>query len=630
MITGGNGDDYLKGKGDGDDRVYGDAGADTVIGGDGNDVIRVGADGDVDVVVLDADDGTDRVFEFDSELDLIRLLGDWANDPALSYTLVVKPENGDAILTYGATTATIFNYATGTEILIDRDGINDGPVATAIDAGTVTEDDAPQTIDLLATARDADGDVLAAAAISLDDGFGNAAAFTDNGDGTITIDPALFDALAAGDSRTLTVSYTVDDGNGGTVANTATLKVTGVNDAAGIGAGAGPLGGSTLPDTDVTEDTDGVASGQLTITDVDTGEAEFVAQTNAAGAYGTFQLTANGTWSYALANADPAVQALGAGVTATDTLTVAALDGTTYDLDVTITGTNDAAIIGGGATDDTAVTEDADAAAGGQLTITDVDTGEAAFVAQTNAAGAYGTFQLAADGTWSYALDNADPAVQALAAGDTATDTLTVAALDGTTYDLDVTITGTNDAAVIAAGAADDTSVTEDTDAAAGGQLTNTDVETGEAEFVAQTNPAGAHGTFQFAADGTWSYALDNDAATVQALAGGDTVFDDFTVETADGTTTTLSVAVAEADEPVVTEPSTTIRQEQTVNFKTSRSTSSRDPRRRTVSRSKLAEILIAPSRTSMSTSKGSWSETTSAGRPLMHHSPVATPTFIH
>ena len=52
---------------------------------------------------------------------------------------------------------------------------------------------------------------------------------------------------------------------------------------------------------------------------------------------------------------------------------------------------------------------------------------------------------------WGYKLDNTKPAVQALKATDVVHDTLVVKSVDGTaTQTIDVTINGTNDAAIIA------------------------------------------------------------------------------------------------------------------------------------------------------------------------------------
>jgi VCBS repeat-containing protein len=65
------------------------------------------------------------------------------------------------------------------------------------------------------------------------------------------------------------------------------------------------------------------------------------------GTYGTLTLLANGTWSYALTNADPDTNALAQGQTATDvfTYTMADANGATSSaaltITITITGTND-------------------------------------------------------------------------------------------------------------------------------------------------------------------------------------------------------------------------------------------------------------------------------------------------
>lgn len=72
-----------------------------------------------------------------------------------------------------------------------------------------------------------------------------------------------------------------------------------------------------------------------------------------------------------------------------------------------------------------AVTEDTSLTTGGALTIRDADAGEAGVVAQVQTAGAYGAFSIGSTGAWSYALDNGNAAVQALA-GATLAETFTV------------------------------------------------------------------------------------------------------------------------------------------------------------------------------------------------------------
>ena len=85
----------------------------------------------------------------------------------------------------------------------------------------------------------------------------------------------------------------------------------------------------------------------------------------------------------------------------------------------------------------------------------------------TNADGNLGSLTLAADGSYSYAVDNS--VVQYLGAGESKVDSFTVSALDGTTKQISFTITGANDAAVI--GTPTVSAVTEDV-AVVDGKLT--------------------------------------------------------------------------------------------------------------------------------------------------------------
>ncbi len=91
------------------------------------------------------------------------------------------------------------------------------------------------------------------------------------------------------------------------------------------------------------------------------------------------------------------------------------------------------------------VTEDNQLTATGQLNISDPDLGEATFQAG-QIAGQYGSLALAADGAWTYTLNNALPTVQALNTGQSLVDQLTVRSFDGTTAGLQIAINGVNDA----------------------------------------------------------------------------------------------------------------------------------------------------------------------------------------
>ena len=70
-------------------------------------------------------------------------------------------------------------------------------------------------------------------------------------------------------------------------------------------------------------------------------------------------------------------------------------------------------------------------------------------MAQSGIAKTYGTFTIDAAGAWTYTLDDDNGTVQALNAGGTLHELVTVSTADGTTRQIDITINGANDAAVI-------------------------------------------------------------------------------------------------------------------------------------------------------------------------------------
>ena len=301
------------------------------------------------------------------------------------------------------------------------------------------------------------------------------------------------------------------------------------------------------------------ATGGLSISDADANNAAVhfadVAATAGANGYGSFTLAA-GSWTYTLDNASAAVQALNAGEVVSDTHTFTASDGTTQAVTVTITGTNDAPVIAGSFTG--AVAEDGTLTATGALSISDADANNAAVhfadVAATAGANGYGSFTLAA-GSWTYTLDNASAAVQALNAGEVVSDTHTFTASDGTTQAVTVTITGTNDAPVIA------------------GSFTGRGGRGRHAhghrrpvhqrrrcqqrqQCTSPTLPPRPEPTATAASrwpHGSWTYTLDNASAAVQALNAGQVVSDTHTFTASDGTTQAVTVTITGTnDAPVI------------------------------------------------------------------------------
>ena len=84
------------------------------------------------------------------------------------------------------------------------------------------------------------------------------------------------------------------------------------------------------------------------------------------------------------------------------------------------------------------------------LTVTDVDDGQAELTPIPAGAGVYGTFAVAANGSWTYTLNNADTDTNALYVGQVVTDTILVHSEDNSaSQTITVTITGTNDLPVV-------------------------------------------------------------------------------------------------------------------------------------------------------------------------------------
>ena len=299
--------------------------------------------------------------------------------------------------------------------------------------------------------------------------------------------------------------------------------------------------------------------------------------------YGTLTLNGNGTYSYALNNGSASVQGLKTNESYTDQFTVVAKDSTGLNsvsktISVVINGTNDIPVLtvsapSGNLVEDSATLNkakgtftvvDVDHDGKSQtLSITSADTGSSVsqdmdFAAKTGAASItshFGTLSMKADGTYSYTLDNSSNYLHALQAGETKTDTFTIATKDSTgltrTQTITMEITGTNDAPVITS-AAPAYSVVEGS-AAQLGELTVKDAEhdaltyaisysTGSAVSAhsgADAVVPGSYGSLTMDATGHYSYTMDS-----HALAAGQHATEVFhvTVDDGQGGTTTQDI----------------------------------------------------------------------------------------
>ena len=299
------------------------------------------------------------------------------------------------------------------------------------------------------------------------------------------------------------------------------------------------------------------------------------------------------THSFTLDPSNAAYQHLAQGATTTVTVNYGVSDGSITvpgTVTWTVTGTNDAAVIAEAAGADHALVEAGgvangtagDSSAGGTLTVSDVDDGEAHFEAAAPASlnGTYGTFTFnAATGAWTYTLDDSRAATEALNAGDAASDTLTVYSHDGTSHTITVNITGTNDAPVAVADTNSGDAVTEQgvnpantafpgDPTASGNVLTNdTDVDAGDTKTVSAVNGVGGnvgnsvtgtYGSVTINANGSYTYTLNNADLDTNALAQGQPVNDVFTYTVTDAngatSTTTLTIAITGTnDQPALT-----------------------------------------------------------------------------
>ncbi|MDP9964697.1 VCBS repeat-containing protein [Variovorax paradoxus] len=435
------------------------------------------------------------------------------------------------------------------QITVTVTGTNDLPVIGGVAGRAVSEDGSTPNLSTSGalTIADVDQGQSNFAAQAHTAGSNGHGSFTLAADGSWTYaadnGQAAIQQLSAGQS--ISDSFTAVSSDG-TASQVVTVTITGTNDVPIIG---GVASGATQEDFAVSGG--GLAaSGALTITDVDAGQSSFTVQASTAGSngYGSFTLTADGNWTYIADNSQAAIQQLGAGQSINDSFTAVSSDGTASQLvTVTITGTNDVPTIGGVAIG--AVNEDGSApnlSANGALTIADVDAGQSNFAAQAHTAGSngHGSFTLAADGGWSYTADNSQSAIQQLGAGQSVTDSFTAVSSDGTASQLvTVTITGTNDVPLIAGVATG--AVSEDSSApnlSTGGALTIADVDQGQSNFAPQASTTGGsgYGSFTLAADGTWTYAADNNQSAIQQLGAGQSITDSFTAVSSDGTASQL------------------------------------------------------------------------------------------
>lgn len=459
-------------------------------------------------------------------------------------------------------------------------GTNDDPVVAVNDlSGNVTEAVSPVgNLSDSGTIGFADVDLRDTHSVSVIPGQGvlgtlsavvQAQASDTDGQGgviawTYTVPADQVEYLAAGETRVEQFTVRLSDGQGGVIDRLVSVTVTGTADDPVV-ATQDLTGLVTELGTPAGQLSD---SGSIAFTDIDLTNAHSVTVTGtSANPLGqltpvvTTDTTAAGTggvigWTYTV-NADR-LEYLAAGETRVETFTItlADSDGATVsrNISVTLLGTNDApvaAVQAGVATEDLPLT----VPAAGLLTgATDVDVadvlqvaGVAAGVQGTpgsarTAVGVYGTLVAQADGSYRYDVNTA--AGQALAEGDTATDTFRFRVSDGqggeSVQTLTLTVQGRNDAATF--GGQTTAAVQGSTLTTIQGQVAVNDADHNQSAFV-PTTLAGQYGVLVMAADGQWRYTFNP-----VLIAPGLTADDLLQFSTVDGTVLTMTITVTATD----------------------------------------------------------------------------------
>ncbi|MGC2164476.1 MAG: VCBS domain-containing protein, partial [Gallionella sp.] len=331
---------------------------------------------------------------------------------------------------------------------------------------------------------------------------------------------SAYDELNVG--KSLSESLTVSSSDGTTT--TVGITIHGTNDPAILSA----------PDVHVLETNEPLKlSGKIDIRDVDSPET-LAPQKNVKGRNGTFNIDADGQWTYV---ANSAFDELNIGRSVSDAFRVYSADNTSTSVRVTIDGTNDPAVLG--APRASLKETNSKLRTTGTVSIYDVDSPEV-FKEQRNVRGKTGTFSLDAKGNWTYVSNSA---YDWLGLDQSVSDSFTLESDDGTKSTVSVIINGTNDSASLSS-----TKVTlfeTNSPRFTGGRIYNVDVDS-PMLFVAQSNVNGKYGSFSLDPSGRWSY----DAfSAFNELEVGQSISDRFLVISRDGTPTSVQITIEGTEE---------------------------------------------------------------------------------
>lgn len=393
---------------------------------------------------------------------------------------------------------------------------------------------------------DPNGDTLTVTDFDATSTEGATVTIAANGDlGYDPTDVGGLQALAVGESRDDTFTYTIEDPDGRSDRATVTITVDGANDIPTANDDTFVTDKHTPVTTTSTlaNDTDPDNTDVLSVDSIDTTATAGVVTDNSDG---TFDYDPNGQFD-----------SLGDGESDTDTFTYSITDGNggtdSASVTITITGANTAPA----ATDDAFSTDEDSALTTGDVLTNDTDAeGDTLSIDSVDTVSTVGAVTNNGDGTFDY---DPDGQFETLAAGDSDSDTFTYTVTDGNggsdTATVTITINGVNDAPI----ANDDAFVTDKSTALTGRNVlvdndsgADSDPE-GTALTVTNFDATSAEGAaVTITANGDLEYDPTGSAA-LQALAVGESADDSFsyTIEDAGGSTATATVTVTVTGTPV-------------------------------------------------------------------------------
>ena len=583
-MHGGDGNDLLIGFG-GNDQLFGDAGNDTFVYsvGDGRDVVDGGTGIDTQIV-----DGVTTAETFNIN----------AIDPThLGINIVAGFDNAVLATTANAAISDtnveeiLINLSTaGDTVIISGDLAGTGVATNTI---TINGNSGNDLVDLSTFTSNED---------VVFDGAGNGA----TGDTVIygfafnaaTYAPVL---NSGGHLIGAEITYTSADGPvTDTITNVEHFQFADETLSVGqIFAPTAPAENVAVADTVAVDAGNMLANGNalIGVTDVDVHTTLSVTAVNGSaggvghdvtGSYGTLEMNSDGTYSY---TANPALDALPAGTTATDTFQFTVTDSnggaTTTSLNFNITGAADTPVVNAvvATAADTAAHDagtivahgnlitdagDSDRDAGVTLTVTAV--GSLAMTpGGVDIANTYGTLHVNSDGSYTF---TANAAFDALTPGQTPSllQAFTVSSSDGAsqTSNISLTITGAADTPVVnavVATAADTAAHDAGTIVAQGNLITDAGDSDRDAGVTLTVTAVGSfamtpggvdiantYGTLHVNSDGSYTFTAN---AAFDALTPGQTpsLLQAFTVSSSDGASQTSNISLTitgAADTPVV------------------------------------------------------------------------------